>query len=289
MTSHVHHFTNFYTIRVKDSPCVTLLVGKEQARFSCHKTLLSFYSAFFDKALYGAFKDAGSSEIVLPEENEQEMSKFVTWLYTGALKCEYEFPACALWVLGDKLGAPAFINEAMYSIGDHYAAENLFAATAQYVYSNTIPGSKLRSFLCDVIQFEGPFAAETTAGWEKDEVQIYHAEWISLLGQGGDIVTDNIKTGFRKHGVKRSTPWGNERISKYLVDEDTADPERAKVWHKEKMKVDAEWKKDRDQHGAMQGASLNKVSPDGIGFVDLTSTDDDGIAGRSRRSGSAPL
>lgn len=116
-----------------------------------------------------------------------------------------------------------------YNIGEYYAVEALDAATAKYVYSNTIPGSKLRNFVCDSIKVEGPFAAETTEDWERDDIQMFHTEWVSLLGEGGDIVTDNIKTGFSRYSTKKSPPWSNKRISRYLVGEAPADPEGAKA------------------------------------------------------------
>jgi hypothetical protein len=50
---------------------VTLIVGEGKARFSCHKTLLGFYSTFFENVLYGNFKEAQDNEMILPEECEQ--------------------------------------------------------------------------------------------------------------------------------------------------------------------------------------------------------------------------
>jgi hypothetical protein len=60
-----------------------LLVGKEEMRIICHKTLLGYFSKFFESALYGGFSEATETEIALPEEQGEQMKEFVGWLYSG--------------------------------------------------------------------------------------------------------------------------------------------------------------------------------------------------------------
>lgn len=119
--------------------------------------------------------------------------------------------------------------------------------------------------------------------------EIFHAGWISLLGEGGDIVTDNVKSGFRKYVTKKSPPWDNKNIGKYLVAEAAAvDPEAAKNWHREKMKAEAEHQKNWEKRRATKKNNL-KQSWDVMSPTDLVSVDDGDTSSRSQRAGTAPL
>jgi hypothetical protein len=109
-----------------------------------------------------------------------------------------------------KLGAPEFSNEAIYKLANFYEFEYLDASTVRYVYSNTVPGSKLRNFMADHMKFHGPFSKKTTVDWEADTLQRHETEWTDLLAEGGDIIKDVIKTVFIN--LKTSTRHDREKI-----------------------------------------------------------------------------
>lgn len=152
---------------------VALIVGKEEVKIMCHKTLLGYYSEFFEASLYGDFKGAHTGEVILPEESPDVVGAFISWLYTGCIiwdgeAVERQFdepysegipPAVGLWVLGDKFLSPQFTNAVMDSIIAHFADNGVLEAkTAEFAYENTIDGSKLRRFIKDLIETEGPIS-----------------------------------------------------------------------------------------------------------------------------------
>lgn len=85
---------------------------------------------------------------------------------------------------GNKLLAPKFCNEAMKFTIAIYRFHWLNSGTAEYIYANTLPESKLRKFAC-----EGPFEETLRVCFDQES-------WLLLLAKGGDLVKENIKTGF---------------------------------------------------------------------------------------------
>jgi hypothetical protein len=71
--------------RVRYSPTVTLTVGQDGVRISCHKILLNYYSSFFDNAFYGDFKEDQIDELGLPANDAADISNFVVFRTPGPL------------------------------------------------------------------------------------------------------------------------------------------------------------------------------------------------------------
>jgi len=89
--------------------------------------------------------------------------------------------------------------------------------------------------------------------------------------------------------TRKSPPWANKSIGKYLVPEAAAaDPEAAKNWHKEKMEAEAEHQKDWEKCRAAEENNLKRAW-DAMSSTDLASVDDGDTPSRSRRAGTAPL
>lgn len=188
-------------------------MGKD--RIIANKALLAFYSDFFNSLLYGEFVEAGSTEITLLELESQGLETFVNWTYTGII--ESELPCDRLWILGDRLCAPTFQNEAMQGIFSSRLIERLWPETIDHIYKNTIPGSKLRKYFKDTILASPPFDPDDIAE-SIDEQKEYHM----LLQAGGDLITDVCCEG-SFYGSKEDTTWDQlpyywANHSKYLED-----------------------------------------------------------------------
>jgi hypothetical protein len=72
------------------SDITTLYVGIDKVQIACHKSLLGFFSRFFESALYGNFAEAASGEVHLPEDEVKPIQDFVSWLYSGQSPQERE-------------------------------------------------------------------------------------------------------------------------------------------------------------------------------------------------------
>lgn len=216
----------------KSHEMITLIVGPTKVELSCHKIVLGYYSTFFRKMLFGNLEEAGKSKVNLPEVNASELSAFINWAYTGDINASHErieecifedhsnkipedevFIGARLWVLGDKLLAPKFRNDAMRLVINYYRLERLNATTAEYVYANTsTPESKLRSFTRALIEFEGPLAPKYEDGFCQDS-------WILLLAKGGDLVKECVKAGFHNKGGSREDPAAEKHELQYLEED----------------------------------------------------------------------
>ncbi|TVY87224.1 hypothetical protein LAWI1_G007185 [Lachnellula willkommii] len=163
----------------------TLIIGPDQKRITCHKALLGFKSEYFDAACFGTFTSSEVGEIQLEEENTEAVSVFVAWLYTGRIPLSCTVTPAALWVLGDKLRSPGFANEAMHFLFRDHAENWCRAVIAEYVYDNTTSGSKLRSFIKDLILNEGPLSKEAGVASVADR-----ENWRALIRRGGDLLVD---------------------------------------------------------------------------------------------------
>ncbi|KAF2801691.1 uncharacterized protein BDZ99DRAFT_528162 [Mytilinidion resinicola] len=101
-------------IAVDEGPPLGLLsiivrVGSPPTDFSVHESLVCSRSPFFANAMNGAWAEAESRVVPLPDDAPSTFALYRTWLYTGLLACksssdsdEWELLACA-YVLGEKL------------------------------------------------------------------------------------------------------------------------------------------------------------------------------------------
>jgi hypothetical protein len=235
--------------RITLSPeIVTLVVGAAQDRVSCHKTLLGFYSQYFEAALYSGFSESISSEMPLPEDNFAGAQKFVAWLYTGRVswvagespvdmrldngdgyesgnhddkKCEFysgETVTAHTWIFADRMMAPRFANYAMEILCDLYDEQDCSAHEAVYAFENSIPNSKIRHFFRDMIAYAGPFSPKRDLPWGS------HDAWEKVLERGGEVVKACAKIGFSQDLELEKAPWTPENRQKYMVDMDELDP-----------------------------------------------------------------
>jgi hypothetical protein len=72
---------------------VFLLVGPNEFKISCHKSLLGFFSKFFESALYDSSSEATRAEVHMLEESVSQIREFVAWLYTSQTALQLEIDA----------------------------------------------------------------------------------------------------------------------------------------------------------------------------------------------------
>ena len=158
-------------------------------KYSVHKALLAYFSEYFDAACYGDFVEAKYETIDIRTEDPEDMSIFISWVYSGYVRCNPR-DLMRLWILGDRLRSPLFANEVMYYLFDeHYNQGWLTSSEAEFVYSHTHETSKLRLYVRDLIIARGPLRMDVLS-WNKSS---YEADWHSLILRGGDLVLDIAK------------------------------------------------------------------------------------------------
>ncbi|KAL8650460.1 MAG: hypothetical protein Q9226_005132 [Calogaya cf. arnoldii] len=135
---------------------VTVLVGPEETPFHIHKGLLCSKSVFFRAAFQGSFKEATEKKIRLKDEKPEVFQYYATWIYTQSSVPDWTYLhinanlCCRLYVLSDKLGSEEFQNIIIDMIHKLFIKDYslcLDPETVNYVYDNTLPGSRLRTVL----------------------------------------------------------------------------------------------------------------------------------------------
>lgn len=133
------------------------------------KALVCHHSPLFRAALTGNFKEVHDNRITFPEDDPYVFEMYIQWMYAGDYRNhsawshtneddtgEKDFDNCTTvkaWILGDKLGVPAFKNKVMVKLFETYIPRNKDPETwyiapdaVALAYSSTIPNSKLRQF-----------------------------------------------------------------------------------------------------------------------------------------------
>ncbi|KAJ9603687.1 hypothetical protein H2200_011873 [Cladophialophora chaetospira] len=96
------------------SQLITILVGKDKARYCIHKDILVSASPFFSKCLASGMKETETNTIELPEENCRFFNAFSSWMYDGTVKKIRDNDdldqAIREWVLAEKYLVPKWQN-----------------------------------------------------------------------------------------------------------------------------------------------------------------------------------
>ncbi|KAL9024693.1 MAG: hypothetical protein Q9180_007835 [Flavoplaca navasiana] len=137
---------------------VTILVGPEETPFRIHKGLLCSKSEYFRAAFEGSFKETTEKSVHLRDDDPAVFQFYASLIYTqqpivGWVHGQHDVDVyCRLYVLADKLGSEAIQNVAMDLVHKRCADDYLDlteADTINYVFNNTLPGSRLRAILTD--------------------------------------------------------------------------------------------------------------------------------------------
>ncbi|EPE31776.1 hypothetical protein GLAREA_11858 [Glarea lozoyensis ATCC 20868] len=90
------------------------------------------------------------------------------------------------------------------------------AAEVEFVFENTLPGSKLRSLFHDLIATEGPLSAKRL-GHPMINAKEERATWRTLLETGEDVVRECAEVGFSTYCNDVSyKPWGYRNSKTYI-------------------------------------------------------------------------
>lgn len=154
--------------------------------------LVCHLSSFFKAALSRGFKEAEEKRIILKEDDPNVFRIFVAWLYTGAIHPQEI--GCDLlelaWILGDKLGAPAFQDCTMIVLVDLTGYLLYHPEMVEHIYNNTAEGSVLRAL-----------AVDSVVHYYRDVAPV-KTEWMELFSRGGDLVVDLMKALLVSEDVK---------------------------------------------------------------------------------------
>jgi hypothetical protein len=187
---------------VASSDFVTLIVGPEKERLSCHKILLRYASERLDALVSKDCPSSTRQEIELPDELFEPMTAWIAWIYTGHVPPTCKLTPEALFIFGERLKSPAFRNELMLCLISRYSRmghkeeffEDITPKMADYVYQNTVKDSKLRRFVVDWILEVCPLTEDGDNGLhfmrtekEKEEMR---REWRQLIKRNGDLVSE---------------------------------------------------------------------------------------------------
>jgi hypothetical protein len=199
---------------------VTVGTGDQQTTFYIHEGLLRHYSSYFHAALkpeWQANNDGPTKGITLDQDDPAVFQAFFNWLYTGALysilNADNSIPLpphliCAVFVFGDFRGIPELCNAAINTLLQASIQDWAFASKClNYIYANTLPGSKLRKLMVDDAVSTCDF--EDLLGGAHAHLDEYPKEFLAeVLIQGG-------ARGEVGRMGKGYVPWVKGRLCEY--------------------------------------------------------------------------
>lgn len=161
--------------------------GEAKRTFETWRGVLSFYSGYFDGALNGRFRESAEGLVAIPSENPLIFDLFNHWAITRrffestlAPSTLFDYRTLAeLWVFGDAHINPLLQN----TVADILAEKMITTATVpdsdtiDYIYENTVPGSRLRYTIRRSIEDLHGFSA--------------NSYWRTMVPQGMDLEPGN--------------------------------------------------------------------------------------------------
>lgn len=159
---------------------------------------MAVHSTFFRETFEKSTKEDPVSTITLEDINPVHFGFFLYFLYRGgyhnhkdkqaSAASELITPSIQAYMLGDKLGAPSFMNNVMSHI--YYDIGKLFSITPElmeWTQKNTTPTSKLRALFVDML----------TTCWGKDVRMVKQGkeadeQWSRLFDDHPDLRKDFI-------------------------------------------------------------------------------------------------
>lgn len=154
------------------SPTVTLLIGPDNIQFNASQHILCRLS-FFRAALEGQFREASEKKLTMPEDDPQNVSAVIEFLYTGNYTYQYRT---------DEKSAPSpapDLTEGLYHVGVY--------ATAHKYGCEMLEEAALRSFVYVLGHLKG---VEVLRLWKGA-----YAENLCLGDVEGDGKLDEFKRG----------------------------------------------------------------------------------------------
>ena len=154
--SSIHDFDNM----------VTVLVGKEEKRFTLQQDAVCAKSKFFRAACSKEWLEGHERVVRLPETGNTTFHDYCTWIYSGEIadgtstpasayvkKCSEFWRLIKLHILGDKIDDIQLRNKANIELFKSMKRVESVpnAQCLKLVWESTMPGSILRTLLVDAI------------------------------------------------------------------------------------------------------------------------------------------
>ncbi|KAF2868741.1 hypothetical protein BDV95DRAFT_630449 [Massariosphaeria phaeospora] len=125
-------------------PIITVVVGTgdTQRKFYTYHGLLTDYSSYFRAALKEVWEEGATRTLYTYKLHTSLASD-------GRIPLSYSL-LCQIYVFGDARGVLELCNTVINVLFQKMGQERVFVTSVlHYVYTNTLPGSKLRKFLVD--------------------------------------------------------------------------------------------------------------------------------------------
>lgn len=177
--------------RLLTSHMVDVFVGPKRRAFHLHRDLLCDRSPYFKSAFLGAFVEAKTKELFLPEDHASAFENFVNWLYGATLKkpvTETELSSCLrLLVLSEKLMLEYLRNLCTDFIRQYYHDTHALvrAEDLSFVYES-VQSEPLRSFLVALLAFQTMKANQIS----RDVAVAFLPGYRELMACGGAFAVD---------------------------------------------------------------------------------------------------
>ena len=154
--SSIHDFDNM----------VTVLVGKEEKRFTLHQDAVCAKSKFFQAACSKEWLEGQERVVRLPETEDTTFHEYCTWVYSGKIadstcttsstetqRMNEHDQLLYLYLLGDKLDDIQLRNQAIIKLFKSMQNGNLLLRkpASKLVWESTVRGSPLRKLIVDVM------------------------------------------------------------------------------------------------------------------------------------------
>jgi hypothetical protein len=174
---------------------VTLYVGEDAVEHKVHKDVLVHYSSFFRNCLSGDMLEQSTSQIQLPEDDNDAFSVFVSWAY-GAPIAE---PSEALilikaYVLADKYDIGRSIgyqDQIVDVLSRHYQKKLLVVLDILWVCENVDKRSMMWKFIMDRLSYD---MLQYHQEWHERTASFETIEWLTTMEEvmieGGSWVSE---------------------------------------------------------------------------------------------------
>ena len=169
--------------RIDYSTDITVLVSKEEKRFTLHTSVATANSAFFRAACNGKFQEAADKTIRLPEVQSADFETYMQWAYTGMIVLKNEATNVAtneatneatqddrrakklalhkeltrLYVLADRVDDMCLRNAVIDEFINRGDRSGLGVFSTSFAYKHTPDGSTLRALIANTYASLAPW------------------------------------------------------------------------------------------------------------------------------------
>jgi hypothetical protein len=159
-------------------------VGPDQTEIWAYGELLAKYSEFFSAALYGHFAESQTQRIAMPDDDPELIRAYAWWTQTGRFVAPtgIEIEPEELWLLGDKLIAPRFCNDALAALmqENYWEYQNRDPAQADNIWTQVPRVTNLHRYITELILKGGPYDTIENSRYV-DNLTSFEERWMELM------------------------------------------------------------------------------------------------------------